>query len=486
MEAGTASAVPMFEQRHSLLLSRLSDELLARQVTRGSARAFSALYQRYHQQLYRYCRSILREDADAQDAVQAAFTAAFSALRRDLRNAPLRPWIFRIAHNEAITILRQRRLGERDLAPAPAIAISAEEHALERARWTTLISDIRGLPARQRGALLLRELTGLSHEEIATSLETSVGAAKQAIFEARQALAELEEGRAMSCEDIRRRLSDGDRRVIRGRRIHAHLRACSGCAAFAESMTSRRAELRALVPVLPPAAAAALFSRSLDAASLHAAGGIAAAGAGGAAATGVTSGGAASMGGAAAGTALASKAVASLALVAVTAAGAAGLSHALRSHHIPAAHAKPPVARLGSGATARQLPRFKAGTDAAPGTRAHARLARGSSAAGKAAGASRSRGGRGGGFAGSSRRRSDHPTGAGSSAGGAGTSSAANSGHRSGSGSSGSHGGARVQVSGKMRGNTGTSSIGNATSSAHSHGGDRLHRIGPDFGRAGP
>ena len=95
MEAGTVSAVPMFEQRHSLLLSRLSDELLARQVTRGSARAFSALYQRYHQQLYRYCRSILREDADAQDAVQAAFTAAFSALRKMDGSMPSRVAWFR-------------------------------------------------------------------------------------------------------------------------------------------------------------------------------------------------------------------------------------------------------------------------------------------------------------------------------------------------------------------------------------------------------
>src|SRR5690348_9044471 len=81
--------------RHALL----SDERLARLVTSGDQRAFATLYERYHQPLYRYCRSLLRHDADAQDAMQSALTNAYSALSRDGRDAPLRPWLFRIAHN---------------------------------------------------------------------------------------------------------------------------------------------------------------------------------------------------------------------------------------------------------------------------------------------------------------------------------------------------------------------------------------------------
>ncbi len=96
-----------------------------------------------------------------------------------------------------------------------------------------------------RGALLLRELNGLSHEEIAVALETTVGGAKQSIFEAREALSELAEGRAMSCEDVRRRTSDGDRRVLRGRRVRAHLRDCAACERFAAAVPARRTELRA-------------------------------------------------------------------------------------------------------------------------------------------------------------------------------------------------------------------------------------------------
>src|SRR5205814_8505234 len=105
----------------------------------------------------------------------------------------------------------------------------AEGEASERARWSTLVADLAELPDRARSALLLRELSGLSHHEIAAALETSVGGAKQAIFEARQALFELSEGRAMKCEEIRHRISAGDRRVLRGRAVRAHLRDCAAC-----------------------------------------------------------------------------------------------------------------------------------------------------------------------------------------------------------------------------------------------------------------
>src|SRR2546423_2372191 len=91
-------------------LTVLGDERLAKLVTEGNERAFAALYARYHQPLYRYCHSMVRHDADAQDALQSTFTAALSALRREQRDAPLRPWLFRIAHNESISLVRRRRL----------------------------------------------------------------------------------------------------------------------------------------------------------------------------------------------------------------------------------------------------------------------------------------------------------------------------------------------------------------------------------------
>ena len=149
---------------------------------------------------------------------------------------------------------------------------SAEDEAGDRERFVLLVADLRELPERLRGALLMRELSGLSHEEIAIALDTSVGAAKQAIFDARRGLSEFAGGRAMAAS-YRRSVSDGDGRVLRGRRVRAHLRDCQTCAAFAAAIPARRAELQALVPVLPAAASAAMLARVIGSGTGHGAGG---------------------------------------------------------------------------------------------------------------------------------------------------------------------------------------------------------------------
>ncbi|HLY49126.1 MAG TPA: sigma-70 family RNA polymerase sigma factor, partial [Solirubrobacteraceae bacterium] len=331
-------------------LARMSDELLARSVARGSERAFTVVYERYAQPIYRYCRSIVRNDADAQDALQSTFTSALVALRRGTRNVPLRPWLYRIAHNESVSILRRRRRDAvADEVPEPvALGSSAEDEAAGRARWHQLVHDLADLPERQRAALLLRELAGLSHEDIAVALGLSVGAAKQAIFEARQGLFEVEEGRAMSCEDVRRRISEGDRRSLRGRRVRSHLRACAACEAFAVTIPARRAELNALTPALAPLAAATVLGRVLTAAGPP----------GGASAA---AGSAAAVGGAGklAGSAVAWKALAGAAILATAAAGVNGLTHVFHraapaAVHRPAGSARPRSAAVRGSVAAGQ------------------------------------------------------------------------------------------------------------------------------------
>jgi RNA polymerase sigma factor (sigma-70 family) len=303
-------------------LSLVGDERLARLVGGGSERAFGAIYERYHQPLYRYCRSIVREDADAQDVLQSAFASAFAALRRGQRDAPLRPWLFRIAHNEAVSLIRRRR-SDVELAGAPERwAGSTEDRAEERARLALLVSDLRELPDRQRSALVMRELSGLSHEEIAVVLETSVGAAKQTVFEARRALMEFVEGRSMVCEDVRRTISDGDGRALRGRRVRAHLRDCAGCTQFAAAIPARRQDLQAVVPVLAPVASAAMLARVTGVGSRHGAGGGAGAVAAGAAGKTV-------------GATLVAKLLVSSMVVVTAAAGVTGVTAVLnhRQHH---------------------------------------------------------------------------------------------------------------------------------------------------------
>jgi RNA polymerase sigma factor (sigma-70 family) len=237
----------------------LGDERLARLASSGSTRAFATLYERYHQALYRYCRSILRDEVDSQDAVQSTFARALDALRRGQRDAPLSPWLFRIAHNEAISMIRRRESGTQLSARLERSLVVVEDRTEERERLGSLLADLQELPERQRGALLMRELSGLSHVEIAIALGTTTGGAKQAIFEARTALADFEEGRAMACAEIRRLISAQDRRALRGRRVAAHLRDCAACAAFEAATSSRRQGAFALIPASAGGAVARLM-----------------------------------------------------------------------------------------------------------------------------------------------------------------------------------------------------------------------------------
>src|SRR3954449_226185 len=130
-----------------------SEGALRSRAARGDATAFAAVYERHHQALYRYCRSILRNDHDAQDALQSTMTRAFAALQNEERDFELRPWLFRIAHNEAISILRRARATD-ELDDQPALG-ELEDRVSEREELRILRLDLAQLPERQRAALVL-------------------------------------------------------------------------------------------------------------------------------------------------------------------------------------------------------------------------------------------------------------------------------------------------------------------------------------------
>src|SRR5207244_4885190 len=128
---------------------------------------------------------------------------------------------FRIAHNESMSLARRLHSHETLHEETGEATSSVEDDVLGRERRAQLVEDLGALPDRQRGALLMRELSGLGHDDIAAALAITPAAAKQAIYEARTMLHELEEGRAMPCGDVRRLISDGDGRVLRGRAVRA-------------------------------------------------------------------------------------------------------------------------------------------------------------------------------------------------------------------------------------------------------------------------
>jgi RNA polymerase sigma factor (sigma-70 family) len=236
----------------------LSDERLARRAVDGDERAFAAIYRRYHQDLYRFCLAIVGNQQDAQDALQNTMVKVLRALPGEERSLELKPWLYRIAHNESIELLRRRKgteaLDSELAGRGPALA---EEAAL-RERLRHLISDLDELPERQRGALVMRELGGLDFDGIGAALGTSAAVARQTVYEARLGLREMDAGREMSCASVTRAISDGDGRVLRRRDVRAHLRSCSECRRFRDEIGSRGRDLAAISP-LPAAAAAGLL-----------------------------------------------------------------------------------------------------------------------------------------------------------------------------------------------------------------------------------
>jgi RNA polymerase sigma factor (sigma-70 family) len=258
----------------------LSDQRLVQRAAGGEERAFAAIFDRYHQRLYRYCLAIVGDSQDAQDALQNTMIKVLRALPGEEREIKLKPWLYRIAHNESVDLLRRRRDSRELDAELAATGPALADEVSSRERLRQLLADLDELPERQRGALVMRELAGLDFDGIATALDTSPAVARQTLYEARLGLHQMDEGRGMDCAKVTQALSDGDGRVTRRRDIRAHLRDCPSCRRFGEEIESRERDFAALTP-LPAAVAAGLLQGLLGGAGGGAAagGGVAAAGA---------------------------------------------------------------------------------------------------------------------------------------------------------------------------------------------------------------
>jgi len=163
-----------------------SDRRLVRLVREGYEAAFEEIVHRYGSQLKRYAGAIV--GPRSEDVTQDAFSKALLALRRDGNEIELRPWLYRIVRNTALNDLRDRPPEPAKLAEAFAGGATPEQVVAQREELGTLLTRLRALPDAQRAAIVMRELEGLGHEEIAAALGLSGGAARQAIHRARRAL----------------------------------------------------------------------------------------------------------------------------------------------------------------------------------------------------------------------------------------------------------------------------------------------------------
>ncbi|HEU5104874.1 MAG TPA: sigma-70 family RNA polymerase sigma factor [Solirubrobacterales bacterium] len=162
------------------------DRRLVDLVRNGYDAAFEEIVRRYRRPLDRFAAAIV--GGRSEDVTQDAFSKALLALRGSEAEIELRPWLYRIVRNTALNDLRDRAPAAEELAETLPGGRSAAAEAETREELRELMARLRALPEPQRAALVMRELEGLSHEEIAAALGVSGGAARQAIFRARAAL----------------------------------------------------------------------------------------------------------------------------------------------------------------------------------------------------------------------------------------------------------------------------------------------------------
>ena len=163
-----------------------SDRRLVTLVRDGYETAFEEIVRRYRKPLDRFAASIV--GGHSEDVTQDAFSKALLALRGSEAEIELRPWLYRIVRNAALNDLRARPPAAAELPETIAAGPSAAVEAERREEMSDLMERLRALPEPQRAAIVMRELEGLSHEEIAAALGVSGGAARQAIHRARTAL----------------------------------------------------------------------------------------------------------------------------------------------------------------------------------------------------------------------------------------------------------------------------------------------------------
>jgi RNA polymerase sigma-70 factor, ECF subfamily len=163
---------------------RPSDAKLAADAARGNPDALAELYARYAKQLLATAYRLLQRREDAEDVVHDVFVGLPEALRRYQERGSLGPWLRTITARTALMRLREQS------ARAQVELDEASLPTPQRAPDTTLTIEqaVRALSPNLRAVLVLKEIEGFSHAEIAAMLDISVGASEVRLHRALQAL----------------------------------------------------------------------------------------------------------------------------------------------------------------------------------------------------------------------------------------------------------------------------------------------------------
>jgi RNA polymerase sigma-70 factor, ECF subfamily len=187
---------------NSAPLDQLDDAGLAARIAAGDQDAFVLLMRRHNQRLFRTARSILRDDAEAEDAVQDAYLQAYRAIGQFRADARLSTWLTRIVANEAIARSRKRSRraqvvqlhadGDIDNDPSENTmnegSQSPEQQAMRAQARHMLEASIDKLPEAFRTVFMLRAVEEMSGEEVARCLDIPEATVRSRFFRARSQL----------------------------------------------------------------------------------------------------------------------------------------------------------------------------------------------------------------------------------------------------------------------------------------------------------
>ena len=181
-------------------MTREEEQNIIALVVGGDSNAFEALVLENQTQVYNLCLKMTGSEEDAFDLSQEAFLKAFNNLDKFRGDSKFSVWLYRLTSNICIDFIRKKRRrqetslsmededGAEDELQLPDERFSPETE-LERKELRRAVDDgLRQLPADYRNILVLRELNGLSYDEIAQALEMEVGTVKSRIFRARKKL----------------------------------------------------------------------------------------------------------------------------------------------------------------------------------------------------------------------------------------------------------------------------------------------------------
>jgi RNA polymerase sigma-70 factor (ECF subfamily) len=193
----------MAELAHSLPWGRDEAELVT-ELQAGSDSAFDYLVTYYHATVYNLVYGILADSADAADVTQEVFLRVFRGIRGFRRSSSLKTWLYRVSVRQALNHRRwcwrhhrqQISIDAGEDTKHPTLALKdVEATPFERCAAREIQATVRralaAVPPLFRSAVILRDLEGLSYEEIAEVLEVSVGTVKSRILRGRRMLKEI-------------------------------------------------------------------------------------------------------------------------------------------------------------------------------------------------------------------------------------------------------------------------------------------------------